>query len=291
MLFSPRQRHYEAGSKDRALLQQAVDEMLKSAPFEVPCVVNGKHIKTGNVTKQVNPSNHAQALCNYHQADHDLIQEAIEGALKAKETWETMPWADRAAIFLRAADLIAHKYRYKIMAATMIGQGKNVWQAEIDAAAEICDFLRFGVAQVSELYAQQPAEHSPGVWNRLEYRALEGFVLAVSPFNFTAIGGNLVGAPALVGNVVIWKPSPMATYSNYLIHQIFTEAGLPDGVIQFTPGPPAETVKSCIDHRMFAALHFTGSSTVFASLWQQSVGRGDSRRVLADQDPYPQDRR
>lgn len=269
LLLPTAQRNYASGSKERADLQHAVDEMMKSAPFEVPCIVNGKHIKTGDVAKQVNPSNHAQILCNYHQADEKLVQEAIEGALKAKQTWEEMPWADRAAVFLRAADLIAHKYRYKLMAATMLGQGKNVWQAEIDAAAEICDFFRFGVAQVSELYAQQPARHAPGSWNRMEFRPLEGFVLAVSPFNFTAIGGNLPGAPALVGNVVVWKPSPMATYSNYLVHQILTEAGLPAGVIQFTPGPPAEIVKACIDHKMFAALHFTGSTTVYKQLCKE----------------------
>lgn len=250
--------------------------MLKSAPFEVPCIINGKEVKSGNTAKQVNPSNHAQALCVYHQADDKVVKDAIDGALEAKKTWEDMPWGDRAAVFLRAADLIAHKYRYKLMAATMIGQGKNVWQAEIDAAAEICDFFRFGVAQVAELYSQQPARHASGVWNSMEYRPLEGFVLAVSPFNFTAIGGNLPGAPALVGNVVIWKPSPMATYSNYLVHQILSEAGLPDGVIQFTPGPPAETVKTCIENRNFAALHFTGSTAVFRSLWKQIASNIDN---------------
>lgn len=162
------------------------------------------------------------------------------------------------------------------MAATMVGQGKNVWQAEIDAAAEICDFFRFGVAIVSDLYNQQPQHHSKGVWNRLEYRPLEGFVLAVSPFNFTAIAGNLCGAPALVGNVVVWKPSPMATYSNYIVHQILTEAGVPPGVIQFVPGPPVEIVKTCIEHRQFAALHFTGSTFVFRSLWKQIVNNIDN---------------
>ncbi|CCO32831.1 1-pyrroline-5-carboxylate dehydrogenase [Rhizoctonia solani AG-1 IB] len=150
----------------------------------------------------------------------------------------------------------------------MLGQGKNVWQAEIDAAAELTDFLRFGVKFVEELYQQQPAKNSPGVWNRVEYRGLEGFVLAVSPFNFTAIGGNLSAAPALVGNVIVWKPSPAATYSNYIVHKIFTEAGVPPGVIQFVPGPPADVVQQAIAHPDFAALHFTGSTHVFKQLWK-----------------------
>jgi len=161
------------------------------------------------------------------------------------------------------------------MAATILGQGKNAWQAEIDAAAEFSDFLRFGVKYVEELYAQQPPKNAAGAWNRVEYRALEGFVLAVSPFNFTAIGGNLPGAPAIVGNVVVWKPSPAATYSNYIIHQIFTEAGLPAGVIQFVPGPPPEVVKQAISHPSFASLHFTGSTHVFKQLWKDIAGNLD----------------
>lgn len=273
--LAPPQRNYEPGSKDRAALQAAVDEMKKAGPFQVPCIVNGKEIQTGKTAKQLNPSNHAEALSIYQEADASLIQKSIDGALEAKKTWQDTPWSDRAAIFLRAADLIAHKYRYKLMAATMLGQGKNVWQAEIDSAAEICDFFRFGVAQVAELYAQQPARHSPGVWNRTEYRPLEGFVLAVSPFNFTAIAGNLPGAPALVGNVVVWKPSPMAMYSNYLVYKILEEAGVPPGVIQFVPGPAEEIVKTAIDHPKFASLHFTGSTFVFKQLWKQIVNNID----------------
>lgn len=163
---------------------------MSQAPFEVPCIVNGKEIKTGRLNQQLNPSNHSQALCNFHEADVELTNQAIEGALAAREGWANMPWNDRAAIFLRAADLIAHKYRYELMAATMLGQGKNVWQAEIDSAAESCDFLRFGVQFCEQLYSLQPGKHAPGVWNRTEYRPLEGFVLAVSPFNFTAIAGE-----------------------------------------------------------------------------------------------------
>ncbi|KAF8219090.1 ALDH-like protein, partial [Tricholoma matsutake] len=194
-------------------------------------------VKTHNFAPQPLPHDHAHNLCTYHQADEATLSRAIDGALSAKVGWESMPWSDRAAIFLKAADLVSGKYRYRLMVATMLGQGKNVWQAEIDAAAELADFFRFGVKFVEELYAQQPLKNAPGIWNRVEYRALEGFVLTVSPFNFTAIGGNLPGTPTLVGNTVIWKPSPAATYSNYLVHQLLTEAGLPPGVIQFTPGP------------------------------------------------------
>jgi 1-pyrroline-5-carboxylate dehydrogenase len=179
-----------------------------------------------------------------------------------------MPFADRAAIFLKAADLLAHKYRYKVMAATMLGQGKNVWQAEIDAACELIDFWRFNTQYAQDVYKQQPIKNTPGIWNRVEYRALEGFVLAVSPFNFTAIGGNLCSAPALMGNVIIWKPAPNAILSNYIVFEILREAGLPDGVIQFLPGDAPTLVGESLKHPDFAALHFTGSTMVFKKLWK-----------------------
>ncbi|KAH0588121.1 hypothetical protein H2248_006842 [Termitomyces sp. 'cryptogamus'] len=249
--------------------------MQQELPFEVPCIVNGNEVKTGKIAKQPIPHDHARHLCTYHEADEATVASAIEGALAAKAEWESMPWNDRAAIFLKAADLASGKYRYKLLAATVLGQGKNAWQAEIDAAAEFSDFLRFGVKFVDELYSQQPSKNAPGVWNRVEYRALEGFVLAVSPFNFTAIGGNLPGVPALVGNVVVWKPSPAATYSNYIVHQIFAEAGVPPGVIQFTPGPPAEVVAQAIGNSNFAALHFTGSTFVFKKLWKDIAANLD----------------
>ncbi|RDB20073.1 Delta-1-pyrroline-5-carboxylate dehydrogenase [Hypsizygus marmoreus] len=261
-------RSYAPGSAERKALVAAITQMEHELPFEVPCVVNGKPVKTGKIAKQPMPHDHARHLCTYHEADEATVASAIDGALEAKAEWESLPWNDRAAIFLKAADLVSGKYRYKLMAATILGQGKNAWQAEIDAAAELTDFLRFGVKFVEELYAQQPSKNAPGAWNRVEYRALEGFVLAVSPFNFTAIGGNLPGTPALVGNVVVWKPAPAATYSNYLIHQIFAEAGVPPGVIQFTPGPPPEVVAQAINHPKFAALHFTGSTFVFKKLWK-----------------------
>ncbi|WFD42857.1 L-glutamate gamma-semialdehyde dehydrogenase [Malassezia psittaci] len=262
-------RNYEPNSIDRAELQKAVDELIGSNPIEVPLIIDGREFKTGSINKQVNPSNHSQVLCTYHEADEAMVDTAIQGALKAKDTWANMPWSERAAIGLKAADLIAHKYRYKLLAATMVGQGKNAWQAEIDAGAEICDFLRFGVKYIQDMYSVQPPRNAPGVWNRTEYRPLEGFVLAVSPFNFTAIAGNLVMTPALVGNVVVWKPSPMAIYSNYLIFKILQEAGVPNGVIQFVPGDAPTVVSTAINRREFASLHFTGSTFVFRSLWKQ----------------------
>ncbi|KAG2156356.1 Aldehyde/histidinol dehydrogenase [Suillus clintonianus] len=271
-------RSYAAGTAERKGLEAALAQMQQELPFEVPCIVNGKPIRTGNLAKQPIPSDHARHLCTYHEADESTVASAIDGALSAKAEWEAMPWNDRAAIFLRAAELVSGKYRYKLVAATMLGQGKNAWQAEIDAAAELSDFFRFGVKYVEELYAQQPPKNSAGSWNRVEYRALEGFVLAVSPFNFTAIGGNLPGAPALVGNTVVWKPSPAATYSNYLVYQILAEAGVPPGVIQFVPGPPAEVVAQAISHPSFTALHFTGSTFVFKKLWKDIAANLDKYR-------------
>lgn len=267
-------KSYAPGSPERRALEAALVEM-EQHPFEVPCIVNGREIRTGKLAKQPIPSDHARHLCSYHEADSATVAAAIEGALVAKAQWEAMPWNDRAAIFLRAAELVSGKYRYKLIAATMLGQGKNAWQAEIDAAAELTDFFRFGVKYVEELYSQQPPKNTAGSWNRVEYRPLEGFVLAVSPFNFTAIGGNLPGAPALVGNVVVWKPSPAATYSNYLVYRILTEAGVPPGVIQFVPGPPPEVVAQCINHPDFAALHFTGSTFVFKKLWKDIAANVD----------------
>ncbi|KAL0950275.1 hypothetical protein HGRIS_010255 [Hohenbuehelia grisea] len=271
-------RSFAPGSEERQALEAALAQMQQELPFEVPCIVNGKEVKTGKLAKQPIPADHARHLCEYHEADAATVASAIDGALAAKAEWESMPWNDRAAIFLKAADLVSKKYRYKLLAATIIGQGKNAWQAEIDAAAELADFFRFGVKFVEELYSQQPSKNSAGAWNRVEYRALEGFVLAVSPFNFTAIGGNLPGTPALVGNTVVWKPSPAATYSNYIVYQILAEAGVPPGVIQFVPGPPPEVVEQCISHPSFAALHFTGSTFVFKKLWKDIASNLDKYR-------------
>lgn len=258
----------------------------KKFPIQVPVVVGGKEvgslypdpsvvvfnnlqITSSSLSTQSNPSDHSTTVASYSTASPADVNAAIEAALEAKPAWEALPFSDRAAIFLKAADLVAGKYRYDIMAATMLGQGKNAWQAEIDSAAELADFLRFSVQYAEELYAQQPQHNSPGVWNRLEYRALEGFVYAVTPFNFTAISGNLAGAPALMGNVVVWKPSDSAIASSWLLYQILLEAGLPKNVIQFVPGNPAEVTKVILQHKQFAALHYTGSTSVFRSLYGQ----------------------
>lgn len=239
----------------------------------VPLAIGGQQIKTSSVGKQLNPSDHSSVVAVYSKAGPQDVQKAIDSALAAKPAWESLPFADRAAVFLKAADLVSTKYRYDIMAATMLGQGKNAWQAEIDSAAELCDFLRFNVQYAEELYAQQPAHNSPGVWNRIEYRPLEGFVYAITPFNFTAIAANLPGLPALLGNVVVWKPSDYAIASNWLLYNIFLEAGLPKDVIQFVPGEPEQVTKVVLGHKQFAALHYTGSTAVFRKLYGQ-IGEG-----------------
>ncbi|KAM5471797.1 1-pyrroline-5-carboxylate dehydrogenase [Microsporum audouinii] len=272
--------HYAKGSPDREKLACALEAFKKRAPLEVPVMIGGKAITTSPIQTQQNPSDHAVSIAKYHTATDEDIKAAIDNALEAKKAWEAMPFSDRASIFLKAADLVSTKYRYELMAATMLGQGKNAWQAEIDAAAELCDFLRFNVHYASELYAQQPVHNAPGVWNRVEYRPLEGFVYAVSPFNFSAIGGNLPAAPALMGNVVLWKPSPYAIASNYLIYNILTEAGLPAGVIQFVPGDAEKITSLVLDNKHFSSLHFTGSTAVFRSLYgkiAQGVADGKYR--------------
>ncbi|CAG8560281.1 11675_t:CDS:10, partial [Acaulospora morrowiae] len=261
-------RSYAPHTDDRSKLQDALNKLKSEVPIEIPVFVNGEEIRTGRVAEQKNPSNHSTVLAKYHEADSLLVEKAIQGALAVKTRWESYPINDRCAIFLKAADLAAGKYRYLLLASTMLGQGKNVWQAEIDAAAELIDFWRFNAKYALDIYQQQPPKNSPGVWNRLEYRPLEGFVYAVTPFNFTAIGANLPSAPALMGNVVLWKPSPSAVLSNWIVMQILREAGLPDGVIQFIPGPATEITERILRSPDFASLHFTGSTAVFKKLWR-----------------------
>lgn len=274
-------KHYVKDSPDRKSLDKALQSW--SSIFEVHAIVDGEEVNDPTPSSeqlQFNPADHATPVARYNEASSSTISSAIRSALAAKPAWESMPFADRAAVFLKAADLISGKYRYELMAATILGQGKNAWQAEIDAAAELCDFLRFNVQYAQELYAQQPVHNSPGVWNRVEYRPLEGFVYAITPFNFTAIGGNLPCAPALMGNVVIWKPSPSAVASNYLIQKILMEAGLPPSVIQFVPGDAEEVTKIVLAHREFASLHYTGSTAVFRNLYGKiatSVAEGKYR--------------
>ncbi|PPJ54178.1 hypothetical protein CBER1_01146 [Cercospora berteroae] len=266
-------KHYEKDSVDRTKLAAAIQALRSQAPLQVPIVVAGKESRTQTISEQPIPYSHKDSIASFSNATAQDAQNAIESALAAKSSWESLPFADRAAIFLKAADLVAGKYRYDIMAATIVGQGKNAWQAEIDSAAELADFLRFNVKYAQELYSQQPEHNSPGVWNRVEYRPLEGFVYAVTPFNFTAIAGNLPGAPALMGNVVVWKPSPAAIASNWLVYNILIEAGLPRDVIQFVPGDAVEITKAVLAHKEFAALHYTGSTSVFRSLYGQ-IGQG-----------------
>ena len=217
------------------------------------------------------PSEHGSVFAQYADASESDVSAAIQTALSAKSTWQDTPFTDRAAIFLRAAELVSGKYRYELMAATMLGQGKNAWQAEIDAAAELADFFRFNVGFAQEIYDKQPTINSPGHHGRTDWRPLEGFVYAVSPFNFTAIGGNLISAPALMGNVVVWKPSAMSVYPSYLVHKILLEAGLPPGVVQLVNGDPEMVTSKVFEHREFSALSFIGSSAVFRSLYGKAA--------------------
>lgn len=253
--------------KDWDLLRASITKFTDNGVLDIPIVIGGRKIYDRDTLEQVNPAQHSQKLASVAQALLKDVQAAIEAARAAKAGWAATPWSDRAAIFLKAADLISTKYRYDMLAATMLGQGKNVYQAEIDAVAELADFFRFNVKYAQELYQQQPTELAPGVWNRAEYRPLEGFVYAVTPFNFTAIAGNLVGAPALMGNTVVWKPSATAALSNYLLLNILEEAGLPAGVINFVPGEPVGVTNTVLEARDFAALHFTGSTNVFKNLY------------------------
>ncbi|CDK30051.1 unnamed protein product [Kuraishia capsulata CBS 1993] len=256
---------------DWDLLRESIIKLTDNGPLEIPVIVGDSEIYAASsnrlVYNQHNPGNHAQILANVTQANAEDVRVAVEASSAAKEAWLNTPFVDRAAVFLKAADLISTKYRYTMLAATMLGQGKNVYQAEIDCIAELVDFFRFNVKYAQELYSQQPIESTPGVWNRAEYRPLEGFVYAVTPFNFTAIAANLVGAPALMGNTVVWKPSSYATLSNYILFRILQEAGLPSGVINFVPGEPNMVTDELINDPRFASLHYTGSTAVFLNLY------------------------
>lgn len=267
--------HYAPGSAERTALKDSLATMRQEV-IEIPCVVGGKEIYTGNVFQQTVPSDHGHVLANVHLADEATVKAGIESSLAAKKDWENMPFEDRAQIFRKAADLTAGKYRAKLCASVMLGQGKNYWQAEIDAAVEAIDFYRQNTQYAEWIYEQQPTLNSPGIWNRMEYRALEGFVAAITPFNFNAIATNLPTAPAMMGNTVVWKPSNTAALSNYLSYQVMREAGLPDGVINFVPADGPTFGDATIGHRELAGLHFTGSTGVFNHLWQQIGTRLDS---------------
>lgn len=231
--------------------------------------IGGEQVRTGNKIPIHPPHEHRHLLGHYHEGDASHVSQAINAALGAKPGWEDMPWEQRASVFLKAAELLAGPYRAKINAATMLGQSKNVFQAEIDSACELIDFLRFNVQFMSEIYALQPPIAGEGIWNRTEHRPLEGFIFALTPFNFTAIAGNLPAAPALMGNTVVWKPASTQIYSAQVIMEVFREAGLPDGVINliFVDGPTSG--EHIFNHRDFAGIHFTGSTSVFNTIWKQ----------------------
>ncbi|WP_416867956.1 MAG: L-glutamate gamma-semialdehyde dehydrogenase [Imperialibacter sp.] len=257
---------YAPGTPERAALQKELKE-LKSKEADIPMYIGSEEVRTGKKVRMSPPHDHKHTLGYFNEGDASHVEQAVNAALGAKKAWAEMSWEHRASIFLKAADLLAGPYRAKINAATMLGQSKNAFQAEIDAACEFIDFLKFNAAFMVELFHQQP-DSAPGMWNRMDYRPLEGFVFAITPFNFTSIAGNLPASPALMGNTVIWKPAYTQVYSAQVIMEVFKEAGLPDGVINliYVDGPVAGDV--IFNHKDFAGLHFTGSTGVFQQLWK-----------------------
>ncbi len=262
--------NYAPGSAERTRLKEVLAE-LKSTAIDVPMYIGNKEVRTNKKVAMHPPHEHQHVLGYFHAGEEKHVHQAIEAALAAKESWANMDWENRANIFLKAADLLATKYRPYLNGCTMLGQSKNAYQAEIDSACELIDFLRFNVHFLSEIYKQQPIS-SPGMHNRMEYRPLEGFVLAITPFNFTAIGGNLPTSAAMCGNVVVWKPANTQVYGAQMFMKILKEAGLPDGVINliYVSGPTIGQV--CFNHRDFAGVHFTGSTGVFNNMWE-TIGK------------------
>jgi len=259
--------NYAPGSKERQLLQDEV-KRLESRQIEIPIIIGGKEIKTGNMGECVQPHDHKKVLATYHKAGDKEVKLAIEASQAAKAEWENLPYLQRACIFTKAAELLSTKYRYTLNAATMLNQSKNAYQAEIDSACELIDFWRFNAYYMQQLYKQQPDHCPTGILNSVEYRALEGFVFAVTPFNFTAIAGNLPTAAAMMGNTVLWKPASTAVYSGYFVMKILVEAGVPDGVINFLPGSGREVGDPALDSELLAGIHFTGSTPVFQGMWK-----------------------
>jgi 1-pyrroline-5-carboxylate dehydrogenase len=267
-------RDYAPGSPERASLQLRLEQM-RSERIEIPAVIGGKDVTTAKTAPAVMPHDKEHVLADVHQAGPEQVQQAVDAAAAAWEHWSRWPWEDRAAVFLRAAELLSGPWRDTLNAATMLGQSKTAHQAEIDAACELTDFLRFNVEYMTRIYSEQPVS-SAGVWNRMEYRPLEGFVFAVSPFNFTAIGGNLTSSAALMGNVVLWKPASTAMLSAYYLMRLWQEAGLPDGVINMLPGSGSTIGGAALESRDLAGIHFTGSTPVFNGMWKtvgENVGR------------------
>lgn len=270
---------YMPGSPELNALQTQLEKM-KSEVIDIPLIIGGKEIFTEKKGKSVIPHDHKHVLANYSMAEKQHIDMAINAAAEAKKDWEEMAWNDRAAIFLKAAELLSGPFRPILNAATMLGQSKNVFQAEIDSACELIDFFRFNAMFAQQIYQQQPSSNK-GMWNRIEYRALEGFVFAVTPFNFTSIAGNLPSAPALMGNTILWKPASSAVFSAYYLMKLFEAAGLPPGVINFIPGRGSKVGPNIMPHKDLAGIHFTGSTAVFQDMWR-TVGEN-----IANYKSYP----
>lgn len=260
-------RNYAPESSERASLLSKYQSMYSQSPIDVPLYIGGKEVRTENKKPLTSPHDHQKVLGHYNLGTAQHVQDAIDAALQAKSAWAALPWEDRAAIFLKAADLLAGPFRDKMNAATMLAQSKNVFQTEIDAACELIDFFRFNVQYMTQIYREQP-ESLPGMWNRLEYRPLEGFVFALTPFNFTSIAANLSAAPAMMGNVVVWKPAESQIYSAQVIMELFKAAGVPDGVINMVTVSGQVAGEVIFKHKDFAGLHFTGSTGVFRKLWK-----------------------
>ena len=269
---------YAPGSAEREDLQAELVRQTNMC-LEIPLFIGGKEIRTENTGKSICPHDHQHVLANFSQATSQEIDLAINAALAAKPVWEAMSWDDRAAIFLKAADLVSGKYRFVLNAATILNQSKNIYQAEIDSACELADFLRFNVSCMEKIYSDQPSHHASGTWNRIDYRPLEGFVFAVTPFNFTAIAGNLPTSAAMMGNVVVWKPASTSVLSSWYVMQILREAGLPDGVINFIPGPGSKIGPVILENENLAGIHFTGSTKVFKKMWQSVAQNIDCFRT------------
>ncbi len=258
---------YAPGTPERAELKAKLAEMT-SEVVEIPLIIGGEEIRTGDTLDVVAPHDHGHVLAKAHKAGPKEVKMAIEASMQAHDEWSHTPWEDRAAIFLKAADLLSTTWRATLNASTMLGQSKTSHQAEIDSACEMCDFFRFNVAFAEGIYDDQPIS-SPGIWNKIQYRPLEGFVYAITPFNFTSVGGNLPGAPALMGNTVVWKPARTSILSNYYTMKLYEAAGLPAGVINFITGNSREITEAVLAHRDFGGIHFTGSTSVFNSFWRQ----------------------
>ncbi|MEW5873706.1 MAG: L-glutamate gamma-semialdehyde dehydrogenase [Candidatus Zixiibacteriota bacterium] len=272
-------KSYAPGSPEREELQRAIRSQ-RGQQIEIPLIIDGKEVRTGDLASCVMPHDHGHVLAKYHKASKQHVEQAIAAAVKAQPVWAALDWEQRAAIFLKAADLLAGPYRQVLNAATMNGQSKNPFQAEIDSACELIDFYRFNTYYARQIYSQQPSS-APGIWDYMEHRPLEGFVFAVTPFNFTSIAGNLPTAPAIMGNVALWKPASSSVYSGYWIMRLLMEAGVPPGVINFVPGSGGQVGDPAVDSPHFAGVHFTGSTNTFQTMWKRIGGN------IANYKSYP----